>query len=98
MASINNDFCFFLGLDGNGGILIEVISDFKEGCMQDGAEALYALCNGFLNEDIKEHLKVQIKEHPDKKAAILKLIKKFNQLNAVVEAPPLIDSLQVIHE
>lgn len=98
MTSISNDFCFFIALDENGDILLEVISEFKEECIDDASEALYAVCNGYLNKEIVKHLNSQIKHHPEKKPQILKLIKKFNSLNSVRDAPPLIDSLQVIHE
>ena len=98
MASINNEFCFLMGLDGEGGIFFEIISDFKNEHINDMAEAMYAITSSLLNKEIVDHLKNQIKEHPTKKAAILKLIKKFNRLHSVKEAPPLIDALQVIHD
>lgn len=97
MASINSEFCFLMGID-DGNIFFEIISDFKSGQVQDIAEALSAVSSGLLNNDIIAHLRNQIKEHPTKKASILKVIKKFCELNSIEGAPPLIDSLQVIHE
>lgn len=95
---MENDFCLLVGLDSEGNIYLESISEFKKEKLGDIAETLYCITSGILNNDIINHLYKYGEENPDKKHNILLLIKKLGKLNSPREAPPLIDALQVIDD